>query len=232
MARLPRLSVPGHAHLVVWRGHNGQAVFADDVDRAALLAALLELAPREQVAVHGWAWLPAEVWLLLTPAQAEGLPRLMQGLGRRYVRGFNARHARCGTLWEGRYRATVLAPDWVLPGLLFVETLPVQRGVAASAEAHRWSSYAHHAGLQPQRGLQPPAAWWALADTPFARELAWRRRVAEGLPAGQVQRLQDAALHGWPLGDAAFLQAVQEATGRRVVPGRPGRPRRSALSPI
>ena len=232
MARLPRLSVPGQAHLVVWRGHDGHPVFVDETDRQALRDALAQLAEREQVAVHGWAWLAAQVWLLVTPPRAEALPRLMQGLGRRYVRQFHARHGGCGTLWEGRYRATVLAPEWVLPALTFIETLPVQEGLAASAEAWPWSSHRHHAGLQPQRWLRPPAAWWTLGDTPFAREAAWRRRVAEGLSAADRQRLHDAAVKGWPLGDDAFLDALQQALGgRRVRPARPGRPRRVDLSP-
>lgn len=231
MARLPRLCVPGEAHLVVWRGHSGRPVFVDDEDRRCLWEALQELAPREQVAVHGWVWLPAQVWLLVTPAAAASLPRLMQALGRRYVRHFHLRHGGSGTLWEGRYRATVLQEDWVLPALVWLESLPVLEGLATSAEAWPWSSHRHHAGLQPQRGLQSPPAWWTLGDTPFAREAAWRRRVAEGLPAAQRERLLAAALKGWPLGSAAFLQRLQQATGRRVQPGRPGRPRRSTLSP-
>lgn len=227
MARLPRLCVTDLPHLVLWQGHNRQAVFVDDDDRRAFVALLDDAAPREGVELHGYALLDTAVWLLLTPRREGGLSRLMQSLGRSYVRRFNARHGRTGTLWEGRYRATVLAPDQVLPALVWLDHEPVCTGLAASPEAWSWSTHRHYTGLAPQRGVQPPAAWWSLGDTPFAREAAYRQRVYEGVPPAQAQRLRDAAIKGWPLGDAAFLAALAAQTGRRTQPARPGRPRRS-----
>jgi putative transposase len=233
MARLPRLAVTDAAHLVVWRGHNGQPVFVDDDDRQAWLAFMAESAAREGVEWHGHALLVSALWMLATPRREGALSRWMQALGRTYVRRFNQRHGRRGTLWDGRYRAAVLAPDWVLPALVFLDQAPVWEGLAAAPEAWPWSSHRHYVGAEPQRAVTPPAAWWSLGDTPFAREAAYRRLVQEGLSQQQVQRLREAALKGWPLGDAAFLAALQAQTGRRTEPARPGRPRKatSDLSP-
>lgn len=233
MARLPRLAVTDQPHLVLWRGHNRQPVFQDDADRQAFLDLMAEQAPREGVEVHAFALLDATLWLLVTPRREGALSRLMQGLGRSYVRRFNQRHGRTGTLWEGRYRATVLAPDYVLPAMVCLDHEPVQAGLAAAPEAYRWSSHRHHAGLSVQRGLQAPAAWWALGDTPFAREAAYRQQVQSGLSREMEQRIRQAAAAGWPLGDAAFLQRLQAQTGRRTQPARPGRPRKHIdMSPI
>lgn len=226
MARLPRLSVTDLPHLVLWQGHNRQAVFADDDDRQAFVALLIDAAAREGVEVHGYALLDAGLWLLVTPRREGALSRLMQGLGRSYVRRFNARHGRTGTLWEGRYRATVLAPDRVLPALVLLDHEPVRVGLAPSPEAWAWSTHRHYAGIAPLRGVQPPASWWGLGDTPFAREAAYRQRVHEGLPPAQAQGLREAAIKGWPVGDAAFLAALAAQTGRRTQPARPGRPRK------
>ena len=96
MARQPRLAVAGELHHLLLRGHNGQAVFADDADRAAFVELLREPAARQGVAIHAYALLVAEVHLLVTPAQAESLGRLMQSIGRRYVALVNRRHARRG----------------------------------------------------------------------------------------------------------------------------------------
>jgi putative transposase len=41
--------------------------------------------------------------LLITPTQTGSISRLMQSLGRRYVRYINDSCGRTGTLWEGRY---------------------------------------------------------------------------------------------------------------------------------
>jgi len=232
MARQPRVSVTDLPHLVLWRGNNGQAVFIDDADREGFLTLLAEQAAREGVDVHAYALLDAAVWLLLAPRREGALSRLMQGLGRGYVRGFNLRHGRTGTLWEGRYRATVLAPDRVLAAMVCLDQEPVRCGLAPTPEAYRWTSHGHHAGLTTHRGLHAPTAWWALGDTPFAREAAYRARVQEGLSVDEAQRIRQAAIGGWPLGDAAFLQQLQAQTGRRMVPSRPGRPRKNSnLSP-
>lgn len=226
MARLPRLSVTDLPHLVLWQGHNRQAVFSDDDDRQAFVALLIDSAAREGVEVHGYALLDAGLWLLVTPRREGALSRLMQGLGRSYVRRFNARHGRTGTLWEGRYRATVLAPDRVLPALVLLDHEPVRLGLAPSPEAWPWSTHRHYAGIAPLRGVQPPGSWWSLGDTPFAREAAYRQRVHDGLPPAQAQGLREAAIKGWPVGDAAFLAALAAQTGRRTQPARPGRPRK------
>src|SRR5678815_4899747 len=110
MARLPRLVVPGLPHCVIQRGHNGQAVAVDDADRQAYLRALRDAAATHAVALHAYALLDAEVQLLVTPTGAPSLSRMMQELGRRYVSAYNARHARSGTLWDGRFRAAVIEP--------------------------------------------------------------------------------------------------------------------------
>ena len=230
MARQPRLTVTGLPHLVLWQGHNRQPVFLDDDDRQAFLALLTDAAAREGAALHGYALLRDAVWLLLTPQRDGALPRLMQAVGRAYVRRFNQRHGRSGTLWEGRYRGTVVAPSELLAALVWLDGEPVRAGLAPMPEGWPWSSHRHYAGLAPQRGLQAPAVWWALGDTPFAREAAYRRRVHDGLPPAHAQRLRDAAVKGWPVGDAAFLAQLQAQTGRRTQPARPGRPRKSPPS--
>lgn len=74
--------------------------------------------------------------------------------------------------------------------------------------------------------MSPHALSWGLGNTPFAREQAYAQRVEAGVSAAQQQALVDSALHGWALGDAAFLAALQKQTPRRLSRGQPGRPRR------
>ena len=110
MARLPRLSVPGFVHHAIQRGHNRQPIFADTADYKAMLVMLGEGLRQHNVALHGYVLMPDHFHLLATP-EGDGLPLLMQSLGRRYVRYFNDRHGRSGTLWDGRYRCTVIEAD-------------------------------------------------------------------------------------------------------------------------
>ena len=111
MARLPRLTLPGHLHHVILRGNNRQPIFHGAEDFEALLTLLKDGAAKETVAVHAYVLMDNHFHLLVTPTTQDGLPRMMQAVGRRYVQYFNRRHARTGTLWEGRYRSTVLQPE-------------------------------------------------------------------------------------------------------------------------
>jgi len=227
MARLPRLSVPGYPHLVRQRGHNGQAIFQVDADRQRWLELLQTQAAAQAVAVHAYVLLDDAFLLLVTPASTEGLPALLQALGRSYVRYFNDRHGRRGTLWEGRYRSALLEPrDYLLPAMVYLDTEPVRSGLTTQASAYRWSSHGHYAGLRTERLLTPHALYWELGNTPFAREAAYQRLVEEGLTPAQWQMLQQAACHGWAVGSSAFLDAMEKQTGRRLRKARAGRPRR------
>ncbi len=218
MARLPRLALAGHAHLVIQRGHNGHTVFADAQDRQQYLAALREAAAGAQVALHAYALLDNEVRLLATPAQAAGLARLIQALGRRYVGAYNRRHGRSGTLWDGRFRCALLEPgDNLLRALLWVDT--------ATAEPERTSS-AHRTGGALSPALTDPPEYWALGNTPFERQARYGAMLQLGVPAPAAQQLRDAALGGWAVGSAAFTAAVAEASARPSRPRPRGRPRR------
>lgn len=225
MARLPRLAVAGQAHLALMLGHSAQPVFTDDDDRRQFLAALRESALQHGVAVHAYALRPSEVLLLLTPNAATALGTLMQGLGRRYGAAFNRRHGRRGTLWAGRFRtAVVQAGPSLLDAMVYVDL----QGQADPDPAGVWSSLGHRLGARRDPLISDCAAWWALGNTPFEREAAYRRCLAEGLAPERAAALAAAVHKGWAVGDAAFLAALAQQADRPVQPRPRGRPPRIA----
>ena len=225
MARLPRLTLPGYAHHVIQRGNNRQPIFADDADRRFLLGLLEENARKFEVAVHAYVLMDNHFHLLLTPRTQEGLPQMMQAVGRSYVRYFNDRHRRSGTLWEGRYRSTLIQSErYLLACMVYIDLNPVRAGMVAQARDFPWSSHAHYIGLQPDRRLTPHALYWELGNTPFAREAAYAALVQVGVSADQQKNLTDATLRGWALGEAGFVAELQRQTHRRVSKSAAGRP--------
>ena len=225
MARLPRLTVPGYPHHVIQRGNNRQAIFASDHDYAALLQLLAENAVRFEVAVHAYVLMSNHFHLLATPATVDGLPQMMQAVGRRYVRYFNDRQGRSGTLWEGRYRSTVIDTDrYLLACMVYMDLNPVRAGLVERPEQYPWSSHRHYLGLVQDKLVTPHSLLWALGNTPFAREEQYAELVRAGLGAGQQQALTDSALSGWVLGDANFVADLQKRTQRRLSKAQPGRP--------
>jgi putative transposase len=232
VARLPRLSFAGLPHHVIQRGHNGQTIFLRPADYQLMLDFLLEYSRKLEVAVHAYALLPDHFHLLLTPKTSTGLPQMLQALGRRYVRYFNDIQGRSGTLWDGRYRCTVLQPErYVLPCMAYMDLNPVRAGLNASPADYAWSSHGHYVGLRVDRLLTPHAQFWGLGNTPFAREAAYADLVQAGVGSTQHQALTDATLKGWALGDASFVQELQKATPRRLTKGQAGRPSRAAAQP-
>jgi len=231
MARLPRLTVAGYPHHIIQRGNNRQVIFVDEADRERMLALLDEHARACRVAVHAYVLMDNHLHLLATPETADGLPRLMQSVGRRYVRHFNDRHGRSGTLWEGRYRATVIETErYLLACMAYIDLNPVRAGLAAQARDYPWSSHVHYIGLRQDRLITPHPLWWTLGNTPFAREAAYADLVHAGLSPEQQAALTDAALRGWALGSEAFVAQLQKQTVRRTTPKHPGRPPKQPAS--
>lgn len=231
MARLPRLSIAGLPHLIDQGGHNGQPVFLDAADRNAYRAALAQASTDCEVAIHAYCLHGARALLLATPREAGSLSRMMQRIGRRYTAEFNRRHGRSGTLWAGRFRATVVEPEFaLLAAMCHVESDAAMAGDAGAADGERVSSVAHHLGLAVDPLVTDHALFWSLGNTPFERHAAYRLLVLQPMPEAQRRRFDDAVRKGWALGSAAFIGGLAATSARRLQPLAPGRPRRSAVA--
>ena len=225
MARLPRLTLPGYPHHIIQRGNNRQDIFLSSSDRKFLLGLLAENAAKFDVAIHAYVLMGNHFHLLATPQTAQGVPQMMQAVGRRYVRLFNDSNGRTGTLWEGRYKSTLLQTDrYMLACMAYIDLNPVRAGLVAQARDYLWSSHAHYIGQKTDRLIAPHALYWELGNTPFAREAAYVDLVNAGVAANQQQALTKATLSGWALGEADFVNALQKKTERRVDKASAGRP--------
>lgn len=173
----PRMFLPGMSHHVWHRGNNRADVFVDDCDRIIFLMLLGRAAKRSDLQIHGYVLMGTHYHALVTAPDQEALPRTMQRLGRGYSRYFNERHGRTGTLWEGRYQASLIVDErrW-LTCLRYIELNPVEARMVSSPDAYRWSSYQHHGlgqadplltshpllGVAGHSALQQQAEWRAL----------------------------------------------------------------------
>ena len=134
MARLSRLYFPGCAQHVTQRGNNRDACFYAEADYKAYLAFLKDAATKYQVAIHAFVLMTNHVHLLVTPGNEQGVSRMMQAQGRKYVQYFNFTYGRSGTLWEGRYKSTLVdAEHYLLTVYRYIELNPVRAGMVAHA---------------------------------------------------------------------------------------------------
>lgn len=227
MARLPRYFLPDQPQHVIQRGNNRQPIFFAAEDYARYLGWLAEAATEHGSAVHAYVLMTNHVHLLISPRTAESIPRTLQSLGRRYVRHVNLREQRTGTLWEGRYRATVVDSEaYLLACSRYIELNPVRARMVRHPRDYPWSSWAHHAEGKPDPLVRNHALYRALGGTPATRQQAYRDLFRTALDPGFVEDLRRATNKGWVLGGTRFRKRVARIAGRRAEPLPRGRPRK------
>lgn len=175
MPRQPRIDVPGFPQHLVQRGVDRQPCFFSDEDRRRYLTDLREIAATLDCSIHAYVLMTNHVHLLATPREFGDLGRMMQALGRRYVRYVNDRHRRTGTLWQGRFKACVVDSDrYLLACQRYIELNPVRAAMVVDPGDYPWSSYRHHAIGVHDALLRPHAIYEALGSGPAARREAYR----------------------------------------------------------
>ena len=146
MARLPRYAVPGQPQHVIQRGNNRSVMFLRPADYVRYLDNVRAACDQHGCAVHAYVLMTNHVHLLMTPTNAGGISRVMQSVGRRYVRYFNQSYQRTGTLWEGRYRAAAIdSEQYLFACYRYIERNPVRAGMVDDPADYRWSSHAANA---------------------------------------------------------------------------------------
>lgn len=231
MARLPRLVVPNQSHHIIQSGIDRQAIFRDSDDYIVFLGWVREAARQFKLAIHAYVLMPDHFHLLATPSDDTGLARMMQWIGRKYVPYFNAKYQRVGTLWQGRYKATVIdAEKYLIACSRYIELNPVRAGLVAEPRDYPWSSCSHHVGAQPSPLITDHSIYWALGNTPFEREAVYQRILEQKPGIEEVAALTDAAVKGWALGSDLFKTGLEKQAKRRVSPAKRGRPPKQKLA--
>lgn len=223
MARHPRLILPGVALHVVQRGNNRNACFSADGDYLTYLSHLRHLLMKYACELHAYCLMTNHVHLLLTPAGPEACAHLMRDLGRRYVRYYNRRHARTGTLWEGRFRSCLSeSARYVLACYRYIELNPVRAGMVSDPGDYPWSSHAGNAGMRADPLLHPHTEYSAQADEHRARCAAYRGLFDQAFEPTMLRAIREATSGGYPLVSDAYRAHVLEPRGCRTERRKPG----------
>ena len=214
MARRPRIYILGVAHHVIQRGNNRQACFGDDSDYKAYLTYLKEGAVQYGVAVHAFVLMTNHVHLLATPNDENALGKLLQAQGRRYVQYFNHKYGRTGTLWEGRYKSTLVQTEsYLLTVHRYIELNPVRAKMVEHASEYPWSSYRFNAvGLNIEL-ITPHREYKKLGANSESRQKAYRLLFRGRMAEKDLDEIRDCTNKSWVLGDERFKLQVAAKTG-------------------
>lgn len=229
MARLPRFVLPDYPQHVIQRGNNAQRILFDEADYWFLWEHLGTGAKKFSCDIHAYVLMPNHFHLLITPHSENGLGKLMQYVGRYYVQYFNQRYERTGTLWDGRYRATLLDPHGYFTACArYVEENPVRAGLVKDAAAYDWSSFGAHATGRDDPLVSPQHEYLALGRSARARQAAWKDLFARPMDPTLLERIRASTNKAWVLGDPAFCAEIEAKLNRRATPRARGGDRRSA----
>ena len=225
MPRLPRLRIADLPLHVIQRGNNRSACFFAEDDYRFYLHHLAELAGKVGCAIHAYVLMTNHVHLLLTPTKPDAASRLMQRLGQRYVQYVNKTYRRSGTLWEGRFKSSLVqVADYFLKCHRYIEMNPVRAGMVAHPRDYPWSSYGANAEGGVSRLLTPHAEYLALGATPDARRETYRSLFRTELDPEDLTAIRTAVNGGYALGDERFREEIEGMLKRKARPGRSGRP--------
>ena len=219
MPRMGRVVLPGYPHHIVQRGHNRQVVFAADDDYHYYLETLAEFKEVYQVQVYAFCLMTNHVHLLLAPTEREGIGKLMKRLAGRQTRYRNRLERRSGTLWESRYKSSIVdANDYLLACVRYIELNPVRAKMVEDPLAYPWSSVQH-------RTDRSCFGW--LDSVPGLERFdsdGYLSFLTAAIPAQEWQMIHEAVQRSQLTGSGRFVDEVEQITGLRVVSRRPGRP--------
>ena len=230
MARLPRICPPDIPQHVIQRGNNRHACFASEQDFSAYANWLKEYSQQFSVAIHAWVFMTNHVHLLVTPQKQDGIAHMMQALGRRYVRYFNYTYRRTGTLWEGRYKSSLVQTEtYLLQCQRYIELNPVRATMAADPSGYEWSSYRCNGLGIASELCTPHEEYLKLGRTKNERLYTYRSLFKAHVEGELLGAIRSSVNQGLALGNDRFKEEIENLYGRRVRPAKMGRPRKSLI---
>jgi len=225
MPRKPRFNLPGVPQHIIQRGNNREPCFLAKEDHRRYLDDLTEAASKYNCRIHAYVLMTNHVHLLATPMIEDGLSQMMQALGRRYVRYFNRTYQRTGTLWEGRYKSSLIdSEQYLLTCMRYIEMNPVRARMVEHPGDYIWSSYPANAQLAEDGVIHHHPIYYQLGLCAEERQAAYRELFQEHIDKNTVYEIRAALNQELVLGRTYFKDKIKEMTNRQTTPGKPGRP--------
>jgi putative transposase len=226
MARSPRIAVSGYPHHVAQRGNNRQAIFLSDEDYKFYVDCFLRAKEKYRCRIYAYCLMRNHVHFLIEPSDSQGLSGLLQSVGRRYVQYFNWRHRRSGTLWEGRFRSSLVSmDDYLLACCRYIELNPVRAKVVVHPRDYRWSSYRFHGEGTKDALLDVDSCYLGLGDSDSQRQQSYRQFIEAGNPEHELAFLRTSVQRGGVTGSQSYIRGFSSRLSRQLELRPRGRPR-------
>jgi len=226
MPRKPRFNLPGLPQHIIQRGNNREPCFYSRQDYHQYLDDLIESAAKYDCRIHAYVLMANHIHLLVTPMSDDGVAKMMQAIGRRYVYYFNKTHLRSGTLWEGRYNSSLIdSAQYLLACMRYIEMNPVRANVVEHPQQYSWSSYAANSQGAINDLVVPHSLYLELGHSSELRQNAYSDLFLLPMNEMLLTDIRDSVNQNLVLGRSWFKDKVEMETKRKTRKGLPGRPR-------
>nr|WP_229499295.1 transposase [Pseudoduganella ginsengisoli] len=197
LLRIPSTCAPLH---VVQRGHNRCEVFRREYDYLMYLAALQWALEHYRCDLHAYTLMTNHVHMLISPRDLDSLPRLFMSLGSRYGGYFNQKYQRSGSLWSGRYYASlILSDEHLMRCYRYIELNPIRAGMTDAPGEYRWTSYRCNGEGQLDELIVPHELYLRLGRDDATRQANYRDLCAQALLPQEMTEIRRALKRGTPL---------------------------------
>jgi putative transposase len=225
MPRRSRIIVPNIPLHIIQRGNNRQPCFFHENDYLSYLDWLKGYAKNSACSIHAYVLMTNHVHLLLTPKKSDSAANLMKRLGQRYVQYINRTYKRTGTLWDGRFRSSIIQQEqYLFACQRYIEMNPVRAGMVKHPGDYRWSSYQVNVQGEKSSLIRPHSLYKKLGRTNAKRQMAYKDLFRDELSSEEIDKIRKATNGNFALGSSRFTDKLSSMLGRRVIPGKPGRP--------
>jgi putative transposase len=229
MPRPTRLHLPGVPQHITQRGNNRQACFYAEDDYRLYLELLQTACRNHDCDLHAYVLMTNHVHLLMTPGKADSIPLVIRDTGRDYVRSVNKAYRRTGTLWEGRYKSSLVdQARYCLTCYRYIELNPVRARMVKQPDDYPWSSYRCNARGVTNALITPHDCWLALGENNTQRALVYLALVNQRMAQDDLDHIRNSLNTGLPTGNHRFRREIESALAIRLGHGKRGRPRKAA----
>lgn len=233
MPRKPRFFIPDIPVHAIARGNNKESVFIDEDDKNKYLEYLLESSLRYEVSVHAYVLMDNHIHLLISCPIAENFSKFMQHIGRRYVPYFNRKYSKTGTLWEGRFKASLVDDErYLLTCYQYIELNPVRAFLVDEPCDYQWSSYHVNALGAESEIIKPHPIYLKIANTTQKRLLHYQDLLNQPQSEQIIKEVRSSVQTGTPLGTEKFKNEIEQRLSCSIGKMKRGRPRKKGTDPF
>jgi putative transposase len=187
---------------VTQRGNGRMPVFRCESDFRYMWRCLKEASEKFEVDVNAYVFMTNHIHLLVTPGEPPRVSNLMQVATKRYSEYFNIRYDRAGSLWEGRFRASLVAYEpYLLACHRYIDLNPVRARMAATPGDYEWSSHRFYAYGEHNPLVAAHRALSCLGEDEPTRRRAYVAMFQRPIDSSELSEIRDCCKSGKPIGE-------------------------------